>query len=218
VPISILIIDVGGPEQFTMILLDRVVHELEKDGSIDGAYLPVGPSVPPHRLAQATAGVAGVRSFSTFASRGEFKMHKKVPSGTRGYATAVDSSTSTEPNKVALIGARGYTGQALVSLLNSHPHLSLTHVSSRQFAGRPLDKHKVTYSDLKVDDVEKMEKEGEVDAWIMVLPNGVCKPFVDAVDRGARSRNGKGGVIVDLSADYRFENDWTYGLPGEKSV
>jgi N-acetyl-gamma-glutamyl-phosphate reductase/acetylglutamate kinase len=49
-------------------------------------------------------------------------------------------------------------------------------------------KHKVTYSDLKVDDVEKMEKEGDVDTWVMALPNGVCKPFVDAVDRGTRSR------------------------------
>jgi N-acetyl-gamma-glutamyl-phosphate reductase/acetylglutamate kinase len=79
-------------------------------------------------------------------------------------------------------------------------------------------KHKVTYSDLKVDDVERMEKEGEVDAWVMALPNGVCKPFVDAIDRGAKGRNGKGGVIVDLSADYRFEKDWTYGLSGEESV
>ena len=51
----------------------------------------------------------------------------------------------------------------------------------------------------------------------MALPNGVCKPFVDAVDRGAAERkDGKGGsVIVDLSADYRFEDGWTYGLPGE---
>lgn len=58
-----------------------------------------------------------------------------------------------------------------------------------------------------------MEENGEVDAWIMALPNGVCKPFVDAVD----SAKGN-GVIVDLSADYRFEKDWTYGLPGEQRV
>jgi len=24
--------------------------------------------------------------------------------------------------------------------------------------------------------------------------------------------------VVDLSADYRFEKDWTYGLPGEEAV
>ena len=66
-----------------------------------------------------------------------------------------------------------------------------------------------------------MEKDGEVDAWIMALPNGVCKPFVDAIDRGAMERIGKGdgeaSVVVDLSADYRFESGWTYGLPGKRS-
>jgi N-acetyl-gamma-glutamyl-phosphate reductase/acetylglutamate kinase len=58
-----------------------------------------------------------------------------------------------------------------------------------------------------------MEKEGEVDAWITALPNGVCKPFVDAVERGSKERANP-SVIVDLSADYRFEEGWTYGLPG----
>jgi N-acetyl-gamma-glutamyl-phosphate reductase/acetylglutamate kinase len=44
----------------------------------------------------------------------------------------------------------------------------------------------------------------------MALPNGVCKPFVDAVEEGKGPQN---SVIVDLSADYRFDNKWTYGLP-----
>ena len=77
-----------------------------------------------------------------------------------------------------------------------------------------------------------MEKNGEVDAWVMALPNGACKPFVDAIDRGSRAKRemqweGKaaekgaveqqsGSVIVDLSADYRFEKGWTYGLPGKR--
>ncbi|KAI9606914.1 hypothetical protein H4Q26_006458 [Puccinia striiformis f. sp. tritici PST-130] len=43
----------------------------------------------------------------------------------------------------------------------------------------------------------------------MALPNGVCKPFVDAISSVPNSQS----VIVDLSADYRFENGWTYGLP-----
>lgn len=56
-----------------------------------------------------------------------------------------------------------------------------------------------------------MEEEGEVDAWVMALPNGVCQPFVKAVE----SAKGGKSVIVDLSADYRFEGEWEYGLPGE---
>ena len=145
-------------------------------------------------------------------------MTAPVPGSSRGYATA--ATPSTEQKRLALIGARGYTGQTLTTLLSEHPYLNLTHVSSRQLAGFPLTtytKAPVTFSDLSVADVERMEKDGEVDAWVMALPNGVCKPFVDAVDRGAAERkDGKGGsVVVDLSADYRFEDGWTYGLPSE---
>ena len=55
-----------------------------------------------------------------------------------------------------------------------------------------------------------MEEAGEIDCWVMALPNGVCKPFVDAIEEGKGKNN---SVIVDLSADYRFDNSWTYGLP-----
>ncbi|RDX42035.1 bifunctional acetylglutamate kinase/N-acetyl-gamma-glutamyl-phosphate reductase [Lentinus brumalis] len=185
--------------------VERIVKSFEEKGRISRTYLPVGPSAPPHRVGS-TPG--SVRSYSTMARR-------RVPGTSRGYATA---APSTEEKRLALIGARGYTGQALTTLLSSHPHLNLTHVSSRQLAGYPLTnytKSPVTYSDLSVQEVERMEKDGEVDAWVMALPNGVAKPFVDAVDRGAAERkDGKGGsVVVDLSADYRFEDGWTYGLP-----
>ncbi|PVG03898.1 putative ARG6-n-acetyl-gamma-glutamyl-phosphate reductase [Serendipita vermifera] len=198
--------------------VERIIVEMEAKGRIERAFLPVSPSTPPHRMPQSGLGTTGTRSYSTMASG--IKFHKRVPGGTRGYATAAESTPSTAPKKVALIGARGYTGQTLITLLDSHPHLSLSNVSSRQLAGRSLEgytKSPIIYQDLSAADVEKMEKEGEVDAWVMALPNGVCKPFVDAVAKGSAQRaqgtGKKAGVIVDLSADYRFEKEWTYGLP-----
>ncbi|OQD75644.1 hypothetical protein PENDEC_c006G01711 [Penicillium decumbens] len=122
------------------------------------------------------------------------------------------NASNAQPAKVALIGARGYTGQALISLLNAHPNMDLRHVSSRELAGKKLqgyEKREIIYENLSPDDVRKMSANGDVDCWVMALPNGVCKPFVDAVDEGAA----KGNVIVDLSADYRFDDKWTYGLP-----
>ena len=119
------------------------------------------------------------------------------------------------PTRVALIGARGYTGQALIELLNAHPYIELAHVSSRELAGQKLEgyaKGDVTYENLSVKEVGEIESSGKVDAWVMALPNGVCKPFVDAIDQA----KGK-SVIVDVGADYRFEQGWTYGLPGESS-
>ncbi|KAJ7262941.1 acetylglutamate kinase ARG6 [Mycena rebaudengoi] len=191
--------------------VERIVRGFEEKGRIERVYLPVGPSAPPHK-APASA-PAGARAYSTAARR-----------GARGYATAAapapaDGPVSTEIKRLGLIGARGYTGQALTTLLSDHPHLELTHVSSRQLAGYPLPsytKAPVTYTNLSTADVEEMEKTGAVDAWVMALPNGVCKPFVDAVDRGAAARAGggdTGSVVVDLSADFRFEQGWTYGLP-----
>ena len=70
------------------------------------------------------------------------------------------------------------------------------------------------YQNLSVKDITRMEEAGEVDAWVMALPNGVCQPFVAAVDE---AKGGK-SVIVDLSADMRFDNSWTYGLPGEQTL
>ncbi|KAI0311734.1 bifunctional acetylglutamate kinase/N-acetyl-gamma-glutamyl-phosphate reductase [Amylostereum chailletii] len=198
--------------------VERVVREFEANGRIDRSYLPVGPAAPPHRRSGTRSystqarrvADSGTRSYSTMARR-------SAPGSSRGYATAAAPASSTERKRLALIGARGFTGQALTTLLSNHPHLDLTHVSSRQLAGYPLEgytKTPVTYSNLSVEDVERMEKDGEVDAWVMALPNGAAKPFVDAVDKGTRARtSGAGSVIVDLSADYRFEKEWTYGLP-----
>ena len=137
----------------------------------------------------------------------------------RTYATTTNpnpplgskNSSNRKPSRVALIGARGYTGKALVELLNRHPNMDLRHVSSRELAGKKLEgygKREIIYENLSVEDVRQMEEDGAVDCWVMALPNGVCKPFVDAIDQV-----GENSVVIDLSADYRFDPDWTYGLP-----
>jgi len=184
-----------------------------------------------HRAARAASGMSAsmanqsglrqtARAFSTSARRPAFQSSRASPSA-RGYATTTNpnppfgtkNSSNTQPAKVALIGARGYTGQALINLLNAHPNMDLRHVSSRELAGQQLkgyDKRQITYENLSPEDVRKMEERGDIDCWVIALPNGVCKPFVDAVNEGKGPQN---SVIVDLSADYRFDNKWTYGLP-----
>lgn len=90
--------------------------------------------------------------------------------------------------------------------------MDLRHVSSRELAGKKLqgyDKREIIYENLSPEDVRRMSANGDIDCWVMALPNGICKPFVDAVNQGAD----KGNVIIDLSADYRFDANWTYGLP-----
>jgi N-acetyl-gamma-glutamyl-phosphate reductase/acetylglutamate kinase len=158
------------------------------------------PTVRSGRVAAAS------RGFATSASRTmEETTNPNPPYG-------IKFKSKDWPSKIALIGARGYTGQALIDLLNRHPNMDLRHVSSRELAGKKLEgytKRNITYENLSPEDVKRMAEKGEVDCWVMALPNGVCKPFVDAINEAGKSDN----VIVDLSADYRFDSSWTYGLP-----
>lgn len=180
--------------------LEKLVRNLEDKGRIERAYLPISQATRTPTISHTPRLGGGSRGFHTSA-------HSRA-----SHASSSDGSKK----KIALIGARGYTGSNLVSLINSHPSLELSHVSSRELAGQQLqgyDKSEVIYQNLSAQDVQKLEEKGDIDAWVMALPNGVCKPFVDAIDK---VKDGK-SAIVDLSADYRFEKSWTYGLPGTLS-
>lgn len=111
---------------------------------------------------------------------------------------------------LGIVGARGHTGAELIKLVAAHPHLQLAFVSSRERAGQPLADHhpgfdgQLHYENL---DADAVAAKG-VDAVILALPNGLAAPFVAAIE-AARPDT----VIVDLSADHRFEGRWYYGLP-----
>lgn len=175
------------------------------------------------RAASAASRIRGgsqqqARAFSSMA-RPLVPAYSQWKASTRSYATTTNpnppfgskNSSNSAPARVALIGARGYTGKALIDMLNKHPNMDLRNVSSRELAGQKLqgyDKREITYENLSAEDARKMAEKDEIDCWVMALPNGVCKPFVDAINA-----SGKQSMIVDLSADYRFDAGWTYGLP-----
>lgn len=173
----------------------------------------------PKATTKSKVNVQQARAFSSWNSRVRSPEPKALRSRSRTYATTTNpnpplgsrNSSNSQPAKIALIGARGYTGQALIGLMNSHRYMDLGHVSSRELAGKKLQgytKRDCTYENLTLEDVRRMEDKDEIDCWVMALPNGVCKPWVEAVSEG-----NKRSVIVDLSADHRFDPNWTYGLP-----
>lgn len=111
---------------------------------------------------------------------------------------------------VGLVGARGHTGAELIRLIAAHPRLDLAFVSSRERDGQRLaDHHPDVNGELRYEnlDADAVAAKG-VDAVILALPNGLAAPFVAAL--GATRPD---TVIVDLSADYRFDGHWYYGLP-----
>ncbi|KAK3673163.1 Protein arg-6, mitochondrial [Recurvomyces mirabilis] len=159
------------------------------------------------------------RAFST-STRQLRRSHPANQHQKRNYATTnpnpplgIHNSEKNYPSRIALIGARGYTGKALIDLLNRHPNMDLCYVSSRELAGQKLKeytKKDLEYSNLSPEDVRRMAQAKEIDCWIMALPNGVCAPFVEAIEESGQASE---ALVVDLSADYRFDGNWTYGLP-----
>jgi N-acetyl-gamma-glutamyl-phosphate reductase len=112
--------------------------------------------------------------------------------------------------RIGIVGARGHVGSELIRLIAGHGDLELGFVSSRERAGQPLAGHEPGYRGALSYSLLGPEQAGTetVDAMILALPNGMAAPYVAAVDAGQRVC-----VLVDLSADYRFDPDWYYGLP-----
>ena len=113
---------------------------------------------------------------------------------------------------VALIGVRGYAGGELVRLIEQHPQLSLTAAASRAHAGQPLTTVQPgSVSEIVVSDASpEVMHEIEADIYVLAMPNGVAGEYVNAINQNGGNDE---PMIVDLSADFRFDNTWTYGLP-----
>jgi N-acetyl-gamma-glutamyl-phosphate reductase len=111
---------------------------------------------------------------------------------------------------IALVGGRGYTGAELLRLIARHPRLELAFASSGSQAGRALTSvcpewpARDTFVSLDHDGVGRRS----ADAWVLAVPNGAAAEWASAI-RAAHAD----AVILDLSADHRFDGDWVYGLP-----
>jgi N-acetyl-gamma-glutamyl-phosphate reductase len=118
--------------------------------------------------------------------------------------------TSNTTYKIGIVGARGHTGAELIKLIAAHPQLDLAFVSSRELDGQPVAAHSQAYTGpLRYEalDADAVAAKG-ADVVILALPNGKAEPYVKAIDAVAPQT-----ILVDLSADYRFEPGWYYGLP-----
>jgi N-acetyl-gamma-glutamyl-phosphate reductase len=118
--------------------------------------------------------------------------------------------TGMEKKTVGIVGARGHTGAELIRLLARHPALELAYVSSRELDGQRVDAHVPEYTGglrYSAPSHEDLPALG-ADVVILALPNGKAGACMEAFDRA-----GADPLVVDLSADYRFDGRWYYGLP-----
>jgi N-acetyl-gamma-glutamyl-phosphate reductase len=107
-----------------------------------------------------------------------------------------------EQKKVGVVGARGHTGAELVRLIRDHPRLDLAFAGSRELDGQPVPgQDEVRYESIGPDDLAARG----IEALFLALPDGAGDAYVDTVAEET--------VIVDISADHRFDDTWQYGLP-----
>ena len=114
------------------------------------------------------------------------------------------------PITVGIVGARGYAGAELIALVAAHRAYELAYVSSRELDGQRLADHCAHYEgELRYTSPAFGQLPGlRADAVVLALPNGKAGACVEAFDLA-----GTDPVIIDLSADYRFDARWYYGLP-----
>ncbi len=112
--------------------------------------------------------------------------------------------------RLGIVGARGYVGAELIRLVADHPALDLAWVASRQLDGQPVSAQVPQYrGDAHYRHMQPADLvNAPADAIVLALPNGQSGPWIEAIDAG-----GCDPVVVDVSADWRFDDRWHYGLP-----
>ena len=109
-----------------------------------------------------------------------------------------------EVKKVGLLGGRGYVGRELIQLLDQHKRLNIRSVFSLSKAGQPVDLDAdgdLLYQDLAIENIVLADE----DAFILALPNNESQKYIDLIFQ----HNSK-AIIIDLSADHRFDDAWEY--------
>ncbi len=104
--------------------------------------------------------------------------------------------------RVAVVGATGYAGAELVRILAGHPETELTILTSRQYAGVRFDQVYPAMAG-RIDIVCREYSFEQIcenaDLVFMALPHKLPMAFVpDILNKGKK--------VVDLSADFRFND------------
>ena len=123
---------------------------------------------------------------------------------------------------LGILGVRGYVGRELLGLLAHRQDIQVDWVSSRQLQGLTVasllevdenfsfkglsEDHYL--NQLKIETLDESEiANRKADIIVLALPNGLSKPYVEAIEEAGLCK-----LIIDLSADYRFDSDWIYSV------
>lgn len=110
--------------------------------------------------------------------------------------------------KTCIVGASGYSGRELVSLLLDHPRVTLQTVTSRSLNGKAVEDCipkirgrgcSLSFSNPSLEQLQANECE----LFFLALPHGAAAEYaVPLLDAGKK--------VIDLSADFRLNSEGTY--------
>jgi N-acetyl-gamma-glutamyl-phosphate reductase common form len=110
---------------------------------------------------------------------------------------------------ISILGGRGYVGQEIIKIINNHPNFFISDIYSKTSQGRLVDDYtkskNLTYKLL--DNPDKLDFK-DIDIVIMALSNNESSDYIKSIEE-----HDSNIIIIDISADYRFDDGWAYKLP-----
>ncbi len=111
---------------------------------------------------------------------------------------------------VAIVGANGYSGEELCSILARHPDVQVMAVTSRQHAGKPVGEVLPRLSSVREfsnlvfieSSIDLLLKCG-AEFYFLALPHGLAAEYAVPLWRAGKR-------IIDLSADFRLRDAEVY--------
>ncbi|HAY75864.1 MAG: N-acetyl-gamma-glutamyl-phosphate reductase [Verrucomicrobiota bacterium] len=110
---------------------------------------------------------------------------------------------------VCIIGASGYSGRELVSLLLDHPYAKLTTITSRSLDGQKLEdclpKLRGKDRGLRFSNPsrEQLCQDSSLEVFFLALPHGTAASYaIPLLEAGKK--------VIDLSADFRLRSPVSY--------
>eukprot|EP01111_Echinosteliopsis_oligospora_P012073 TRINITY_DN4102_c0_g1_i1.p1 TRINITY_DN4102_c0_g1~~TRINITY_DN4102_c0_g1_i1.p1 ORF type:complete len:694 (+),score=223.34 TRINITY_DN4102_c0_g1_i1:60-2141(+) len=123
-------------------------------------------------------------------------------------------TTPTTPYRIGLLGGRGHTGAQIINILAKHPHAKLVCATSATTVGAlvssvsPSAPPDLKFSEISPSTIVARTKELGIDAWILALHDKGAEEYVKEITKDPNHP-----ILIDLSADHRFDENWVYGQP-----
>ena len=104
---------------------------------------------------------------------------------------------------VSIIGGSGYAGGELLRLLLFHPSVTVSQVTSRQFAGQLVSRAHPNLRKISNLIFCKQDELLKCDLLFLALPNGISMGYIKEIKNKAEK-------IIDLGADFRLKDKNTF--------